>query len=121
MFSAALVCDSMKIIHFREYGKNKVKFPLAPMGSSLPGLCTRDPLFGPPSTVAEIFRQPCLQRYLETSPPTPQKSYPKFRNPRITLVCLKFEAFRHGILQLCKHSSQKICRRFWKNLWKSLK
>ena len=32
----------------------------------------------------EIFRHTCLQSHLQTSPPTPQKSYPKFRNPRTT-------------------------------------
>ena len=53
-------------------------------GSSLPGLNTLDPPFGAPSTWAEIFRRTCLQSNLQTSPPTPQKSYPKFRNPRTT-------------------------------------
>jgi hypothetical protein len=53
-------------------------------GSSLTGLRTRDPPLGPPSTLAEIFRNPCLQSHLQTSPPTPQKSYPKFWNPRKT-------------------------------------
>ena len=38
----------------------KIKFPLAPMGSSLLGLRTRDPPLGPPSTIAEIFRRTCL-------------------------------------------------------------
>jgi hypothetical protein len=51
-------------------------------GSSLPGLRTRDPPFSPPSTWAEIFWQTCLQSHLQTSPPPPQTSYPKFRNPR---------------------------------------
>jgi hypothetical protein len=46
--------------------------------------CTRDPPLGPPSTLAEIFRRTCLQSHLQTSPPTPQKSYPKFPNPRTT-------------------------------------
>ena len=36
------------------------------------------------SAWAEIFRPTCLQSHLQTSPPTPQKSYPKFRNPRTT-------------------------------------
>ena len=60
-------------------------------GSSLPGLRTRDPLLSPPSTWAEIFRHTCLQSHLPTSPPTPQKSYPKFRNPRTI-----FEIFNLG-------------------------
>ena len=46
----------------------------------------------PPSTWAEIFRCMCLQSHLQTSPPTPQKSYPKFRNPRTT-----FEIFQNKI------------------------
>jgi hypothetical protein len=38
----------------------------------------------PPLEWVEIFRRMCLQSHLQTSPPTPQKSYPKFRNPRTT-------------------------------------
>ena len=53
-------------------------------GSLLLGLRTLDPPLGPPSTWAEISRHMCLQSHLQTSPPTPQKSYPKFRNPRTT-------------------------------------
>ena len=48
------------------------------------GLHTRDPPLGPPSTLAEIFRHACLQSHLQTSPPTPQKSYSKVWNPRMT-------------------------------------
>ena len=55
-------------------------------GSSLPGLRTRDPPLSPQSMWAEIFRRTCLQSHLQTSPPTPQKSYPKFRNPRKTFA-----------------------------------
>ena len=53
-------------------------------GSSLRSLRMLDPPLGPPSTLAEIFRRTCLQSHLQTSPPTPQKCYPKFRNPRTT-------------------------------------
>ena len=53
--------------------------------SSLPGLRTRDPLLGPPSTLAEIFWCTCLQSRLKTSPPTPQKSNPKFQNSMTSL------------------------------------
>ena len=53
-------------------------------GSSLQGLRTRDLPLGPPSTLAEIIRHTCLQSHLQTSPPTPQKSYLKFRNSRTT-------------------------------------
>ena len=35
-----------------------------------------------PST--PIFRRTCLQSHFQTSPPTPQKSYPKFRKHRTT-------------------------------------
>ena len=51
-----------------------------PMGSSLPGLPTQDPLLAPPLTLAQIFWHTCLQSHLQTSPPTPQKSYMKFQN-----------------------------------------
>ena len=53
-------------------------------GSSLQGLRTRDLPLGPPSTLAEIIRHTCLQSHLQRSPPTPQKSYLKFRNSRTT-------------------------------------
>jgi hypothetical protein len=65
-------------------------------GSSLPGLCTLDPLLGPPSTLAEFFWRMCLQSHLQTFPPTPQKSNPKFHNPRITLKIPPFSAHRQG-------------------------
>ena len=60
------------------------KFRWRRWGSSHPGLGTLDPPLGPPFTTAEIFRLTCLQSHLQTSPPTPQKSYPKFWNPRTT-------------------------------------
>ena len=53
------------------------------MGVLAPRLRTRDGPLVPPSTRAEIFRRTCLQSHLQTSLPTPQKSYLKFRNPRI--------------------------------------
>ena len=53
-------------------------------GSSLLGLRTRDSQLGHPSTWAEIFPHTCLQSHLQTSPPNPQKSYPKFQNPWTT-------------------------------------
>ena len=37
----------------------------------------------------EILRHTCLQSHLQTSPPTPQKSYPKFRNLRKTFEIFK--------------------------------
>ena len=57
--------------------------PLAPWGAFL-GLRNQDPLLVPPSTRAEIFRRTCLQSHFQTSPPTPQKSYSKIRNPMTT-------------------------------------
>ena len=38
------------------------------------------------------FWHTCLQSHLQTSPPTPQKSYPKFRNPKTT-----FEIFKKNL------------------------
>ena len=66
-----------------EFKRNK-KFPLTPIGVLAHRLRTLDRSLVPPSTEAEIFRRTCLQSQLQTSPPTPQKSYPKFRNPRTT-------------------------------------
>ena len=37
------------------------------------------------ATVNSIFCHTCLQSILQTSPPTPQKSYTKFWNPRTTI------------------------------------
>ena len=63
-----------------------------PMGSSLRGLRMLDPLLSPPSTWAEVFCLRCLQSHLQTSPPTPQKSYQKFLNPRTTFQNTPFSA-----------------------------
>jgi hypothetical protein len=52
---------------------------LAPMWVHVPGLCTLDPALGPPSTPEEFIRRTCLQSQYQTSLPTPQKSYLKFR------------------------------------------
>ena len=65
--------------------RKKKNFCSRRLGSSLPGLHSRDPPLSPPSTWAEIFRRTCLQSHLQTSPPTHQKLYPKFRNPRTNL------------------------------------
>ena len=61
-------------------------------GSSLSGLRTLDPPLGPPSIWTEIFRCTCLQSHLQTCPPTHQKSYPKFWNPRKLLKIPPFSA-----------------------------
>ena len=60
------------------------KFPLAPMGVLAHHLRTLDRSLVPPLTRAEIFRRTCLQSHLQTPPPTPPKSYPKFWNPWTT-------------------------------------
>jgi hypothetical protein len=60
------------------------KFPLTPMGGLAHRLRTLDPSLVPPLTWTEIFQRTCLQSHLQTSPPTPQKSYPTFWNPRTT-------------------------------------
>ena len=48
-------------------GRIHQKFPLAPMGVLAPGSAHADPLLGPPSTLAEIVRHPCLQSGLRPS------------------------------------------------------
>ena len=48
------------------------------------GLRTRDPPLSPLSALAEIFRHPCLQSILQTSPPVPQKSNLMFQTPTTT-------------------------------------
>ena len=58
----------------------------------------RDPPLGPPSTLGEIFRHTCLQSHIQTSPPTPQKSYTKFRNPRTTFEISPFSGQNRVIL-----------------------
>ena len=65
-------------------GNNSEQFCWRRWGSLLPGLCMLDPQPSPQSTPVEIFWRTCLQSRLQTSPPTPHKSYPKFRNHRTT-------------------------------------
>ena len=60
------------------------QFPLAPMGVLAPRLRTLDGPLVPPSTLAEIFRHPCLQSSLHSSPPVLQKSFPMFQTPTTT-------------------------------------
>ena len=59
---------------FNNGGNNKkwndYQIPLAPMGVLAPG--------------SAHARPSALQSHIQTSPTTPQKSYPKFRNPRTT-------------------------------------
>ena len=60
------------------------KFPLASMGVLAPGSAHARPSARPPIDTRKKFRHTCLHSHLQTSPPTPQKSYQKFRNPRTT-------------------------------------
>jgi hypothetical protein len=55
----------------------------------------QDTPLSPPLTLAKNFQHKCLQSHLPTSPPTSQKSYPKFRNSRTT-----FEIFRSDQLNI---------------------
>ena len=59
----------------------RMKFPLMPMGSSLPGLHTRDHPLGPPSTWAEICWRTCLQSHIQTSPSTLDKEFTNLLMP----------------------------------------
>ena len=54
------------------------------MGVLAPRLRTLDGPLVPPSTLAEIFRHPCLQSSLHSSPPVLQKSFPMFQTPTTT-------------------------------------
>ena len=65
-------------------GPKQENFRKRRWGSSLSGLRTRDPPLGPPSTLAEIFRHPCLQSSLHSTPPVLQKSFPVFQTPTTT-------------------------------------
>jgi hypothetical protein len=61
------------------------EYPLALMGVLTPGSAHARPSARPPiNTTRKYFRCTCLQSHLQTSPPTPQKSYLKFRDPRTT-------------------------------------
>jgi hypothetical protein len=72
--------------------RKNYKFPLVSMGVLAPGSAHARPSFGPPSALAEIFWCTWLQSHLQTSPPTPQILYPKFRNPKTT-----FEIFKKNL------------------------
>ena len=77
----------------------RFKIPLTPIGVLAHRLRTLDRSLVPPSAWAEIFRCTCLQSHLQTSPPTPQKSYPKFRNPRTTFENTPFCAPKYSIVR----------------------
>ena len=52
------------------------------MGVLAPGSAHARPSSQPPISTSGNFRRTCLQSHLQTSPPSPQKSYLKFQNPR---------------------------------------
>ena len=54
--------------------------PLALMGVLAPRLRMLDGPLSPPLALVEFSRRTCLQSCLQTSPPTPKKSYLKFQN-----------------------------------------
>ena len=58
------------------------KFPITSMGVLAPGSAHARPSARPPMDISRNKRRMFLQNHLQTSPPTPQKSYLKFRNPR---------------------------------------
>ena len=71
--------------------KSNPKFCLfPPMGVFAPRLRTLDVSARSPIDTSGNFRRTCLQSHLQTSPPTPQKSYPKFRNPRTNFEIFNF-------------------------------
>ena len=59
-------------------------FPLAPRGVLAPGSAHARPSAQPPIDTSGNISVHVSKGHLQTSPPTPQKSYPKFRNPRTT-------------------------------------
>ena len=48
---------------------------------------------GPPSALAEIFRQACLQSGPQTSTPLAKNAYPKFQNPKTTFQMFTWQQF----------------------------
>ena len=70
-------------------GDEDKEFPLTPMGVLAPGSAHARPSARPPIGMSKNFPAKCLQSHLQTSPPTPQNSYPKFRNPRTTFEIFK--------------------------------
>ena len=66
------------------------KFPLTAMGVLVLHLLMLDGFARPPIASNGIFCHTCLQSQIQTYPPTPQKSYPKLRNPRTIFVNTPF-------------------------------
>ena len=67
------------------------RIPLTPMGVLAPGSA-----HARPSTRPHRHERTCkcLQSHLQTSLPTPQKSYPKFLNPRTTFQNTPFSVIQ---------------------------
>ena len=59
--------------------------PLTLMGVLAPGSAHAGPSAHPPIDVSGNFPRTCLQNHLQTSSPTPQKSYLKFQNSTTSL------------------------------------
>ena len=94
----------------------------APMGVLAHRLRTLDRSLVPPSTQAEIFRHTCLQSHLQTSPPTPRKTYLKFRNPRTTFEILKIlKTAQRGQGGVSKFVGACVCRVTFKHLLQPLR
>ena len=60
------------------------RIPFTPMGVLAPGSTHARSSARAPIDMSGNFRRTCLQSHLQTSPPTPYKSYLKFWNPRTT-------------------------------------
>jgi hypothetical protein len=65
---------------------NALLSPLTSMGVLTHRSVHAKPSARPPIDKVDIFWRMWLQSHLQTSPPIPKKSYPKFRNPRTNLL-----------------------------------
>ena len=108
MSLGVLVCLSLKCLHnatrgvtisslncknydtslnFRHYVTRRIyhiKFPLAPMGVLVPGSAHARPSTQPPIDTSGNIPAHMSAESPSNISPNPQKSYPKFRNPRTT-------------------------------------
>jgi hypothetical protein len=75
------------------------EFPLMLMGILAPGSEHARPSARPPIDSSRNCWRKCLKSHLQTSPPTPHKSYLKFRNPSTT-----FGIFLNKIFKKTKNS-----------------
>ena len=96
---SSVLCD-LKYEYTGLFRMNE-KFPLTPMEVLAHRLRMIDRSLFPLSAWAVILWCTCIQSQLQTSPPTPQKSYPKFRNPRTTFEISKVIHFCHSNKNLC--------------------